>query len=145
MSDSILEGSCLCGGVRYRAHGPLELFAFCHCVQCQKASGSEFAVNGTVDASSFELVEGEALLRDFESSPGEFRVFCGGCGSPLFKRFSEKPDKIRLRLGCLDTPVDQKPRLRVFMADGARFSRFEEDIPYFDGPPRAVQPSSDSP
>ncbi len=135
MAESMLEGSCLCGGVRYRARGPLQAMACCHCVECRKASGAEFATNATIDTSRFELIEGEALLRGYESSPGTERVFCGRCGSPILKRSGEKPETIRLRLGCLDTPLDQKPSVRVFLAEKASWTEILDDIPSFDRAP----------
>ncbi len=37
----MLEGSCLCGGVRYGITGGLVgRINYCHCSQCRKASGS---------------------------------------------------------------------------------------------------------
>jgi hypothetical protein len=39
----MLEGGCLCGGVRYRVTGKLGPAGYCHYKQCQRASGSAFA------------------------------------------------------------------------------------------------------
>ena len=55
----MLEGSCLCGGVRYRVTGRLSAVACCHCVQCRKASGAEFATNASVELNAFALLAGE--------------------------------------------------------------------------------------
>jgi len=132
MSRKTLEGSCLCGGVRYEVQGPLEAMARCHCRECRKASGAEFATTASVDTSNFRLVSGQALLRAFESSPGQFRVFCGECGSPIMKRITDKPGVIRLRLGCLDSRLDQKPVVRVFLSEKLSFTEILDDIPSFD-------------
>ena len=67
-------GSCLCGGVRYEVNGPLKAMAYCHCVQCRKASGADFATNASVATEDFKLLSGAELLSEFESSPGNFRV-----------------------------------------------------------------------
>jgi hypothetical protein len=130
-----LRGSCLCGGVRYQAEGPLRTMARCHCSQCRKASGAEFATNASVAAASFRVLEGEALLGAFESSPGQQRVFCTRCGSPLFKRNAAKPDEVRLRLGCLDTEVDERPAFHVYVASAPRWSEVTDTLPRFDGAP----------
>jgi hypothetical protein len=132
MSESELKGSCLCGGVRYVVHGSLEPMASCYCVQCRKASGAEFATNASVAAASFELLEGESLLREFESSPGQRRIFCGRCGSPIMKRKDSDPERVRLRLGCLDSAIDAKPVIRVFTAERASWTEIPDDVPSFD-------------
>jgi hypothetical protein len=44
----MLKGSCLCGGVRYEVEGPFEIMAYCHCVQCRKASGSVSVVSKVI-------------------------------------------------------------------------------------------------
>ena len=87
----MIKGSCLCGGVKYEAEGPVTVIARCHCVQCRKASGAEFATNGNVEEKGFRIVAGKELLASYESSPGKARVFCGRCGSPLFKRDDTRP------------------------------------------------------
>ena len=121
-----LRGSCLCGGVVYETTGPFELVARCHCIQCRKASGAEFATNATVPASGFRIVEGEALVQRFESSPGQYRCFCGRCGSPLWKRFDEDTDKVRLRLGLLDDRFDQAVQFRAFTGEAMAVTEIPE-------------------
>jgi hypothetical protein len=131
----MLTGSCLCGRVKYQAEGPLSLVARCHCEQCRKQSGSEFASNGSVPAASFRVLEGESLLKQFEWSPGEARVFCGNCGSPVFKRSATNPSMVRLRLGCLDVEIDEKPALHVFVAEKPAWSEITDDLPQHDRSP----------
>ena len=130
-----LAGSCLCGGVRYRARGPLQGLVRCCCRECRKASGAEFATNGSVTREHFELVSGESLLREYASSPGQYRVFCGQCGSPVFKRYDAQPDLVRLRLGCLDTPLDQKPAAQIFTSERLGLTRPDPDLPTFERMP----------
>ncbi|GEM_PF-484070 len=137
MAIELHKGSCLCGGVRYEVEGPLTAMACCHCRECRKASGAEFATNASIASSNFRLLSGQALLREFESSPGQARVFCGKCGSPIMKRIADKPDILRLRLGCLDSPLEQKPRARVFLSEKLLFSEISDEIPCFDTIPAA--------
>jgi hypothetical protein len=127
----MLKGSCLCGGVKYEAEGPITFMARCHCVQCRKASGAEFATNAFVPKDTFRVVSGEALLGEYESSPGHFRVFCGRCGSPLFKRSAERPQVVRLRLGSLDTEIDERPLAHLFVEEKPKWSEIHDDVPQY--------------
>ncbi len=98
----MLSGSCLCQGVRYEIDGALDAITNCHCSLCRKMSGSAFSSGASVPASSFRIVSGQELLKQWESSPGYFRQFCSRCGSPLFKIKTKDPNVIRLRVGSLD-------------------------------------------
>ncbi len=131
MSDR-LRGSCLCGGVRYVCSGPLRQMARCSCIQCRKASGAEFATNAMVAQGSFQLLAGRDLLREFESSPGQMRVFCGRCGSPVYKRYSGDPEAIRIRTGLLDDAFDERPQLQVFVSEKLAITRVDDSIPSFE-------------
>ncbi|HKP59734.1 MAG TPA: GFA family protein [Polyangiales bacterium] len=134
----MLTGSCLCGGVRYEAEGPLTVIARCHCVQCRKASGAEFATNGGVPADGFRILRGEELLGAYEWQPGQARHFCRSCGSPLFKRNAAQPDVVRLRLGTLDdaTDVVRGPEVHVFVSERPAWSEICDALPQFERFPK---------
>ena len=134
----MLTGSCLCGGVKYEAVGSLIMMARCHCVQCRKASGAEFATNGSVATEHFRVVAGKELLARFESSPGQFRVFCSRCGSPMFKEDVNRPYQVRLRLGCLDSDLQQTPLLHVFVSEKPTWSEITDDLPQYATRPDAT-------
>ena len=125
----MLRGSCLCGTVKYEAQGPLTAVARCHCVQSRKASGAEFATNGSVPLAGFRVVSGEHALGRFESSPGKFRVFCSRCGSPLFKEYPGSRGEVRLRLGCLDSELEQGPTFHVFVSEKPSWSEIGDQLP----------------
>lgn len=125
----MLEGSCLCGGVRYRVDGKLGPSVHCHCGQCRKASGASFTTNASVAAADFRFVEGESLVGRFESSPGQFRCFCTRCGSPLVKRNEAKPDEVRIRLGTLDSDPETTPAAHIFVSFKAPWTRITDDLP----------------
>ena len=39
-----LNGGCLCGAVRYTSNSAPEWVGLCHCTDCQKHTGSAFAI-----------------------------------------------------------------------------------------------------
>jgi hypothetical protein len=133
----LLKGSCLCGGVQYEARGPLAAVARCHCTQCRKASGAEFATNGSVASETFRVTAGASLLSAYAWSPGQERVFCSRCGSPLFKRSEDSPRSVRLRLGCVDSGLEQGPQLHVFVAEKPAWSEICDGLPQFTQSPGA--------
>jgi len=128
----MLKGSCLCGGIQYEIEAELGPVTNCHCSQCRKASGAAFASNASVSSAAFCFLTGAELLREWESSPGVKRCFCGRCGSPILKRHDARPETVRLRLGTLDTDPRVKPSRHIYVASKAPWV----DIPV-DGLPRS--------
>jgi len=125
------EGSCLCQGVRYRIDGELGEFGYCHCTSCRKASGSAHGANSPVDRARFHVIAGETL-REYESSPGKLRAFCGQCGCPIYAYLTTSPDVLRIRLGSLDTPFDMRPRAHTWVSDKASWEPLEDGLPQFE-------------
>lgn len=125
------RGSCLCGRVRYEIAGELGEFGYCHCTSCRKASGSAHAANAPVERARFTLVAGDDVLREHESSPGKRRAFCAGCGSPIYAYLVATPDRLRIRLGSLDTPFAKQPRAHTWVSDGAAWAPIDDGLPRF--------------
>lgn len=118
------RGSCLCGGIQYEIQGEIGEILQCHCQRCRKANGAAYAVNAPIRKADFKIVQGEALLKEFQSTKTTQRCFCSSCGSPIISIKTETPDFYRLRIGTLDTPLAQKP-VMLFLRDqklnGMRF------------------------
>jgi hypothetical protein len=132
----MIEGGCLCGGVRFRISGKLGPAGFCHCKQCQRASGSAFAANAPVRARYFALAAGEELVSEYESSPGKYRAFCRRCGSPVYSRRDSEPELRRVRLGTLDGDPGRRPLAHVWVSAKAPWYEIHDALPrYPEGVP----------
>ena len=127
------NGSCLCGGVRFRIESELAPIQICHCLRCRKAQGGPFATNIPVARLAFHLVAGEALLKAFESSPGKERVFCGRCGSPVFSRRQSLPDVLRVRAGLIDGPLGVRPAWHAHAASKCDWWPIDDGLPQHPG------------
>lgn len=114
----MLTGSCLCRAVAYEAEAPLERIVHCHCRTCRKTHGAAFSSVTAVPRASFRWVKGESLLAAIESSPGKFRRFCSKCGSHVMAERTAQP-VVLLRLGCLDTPIGERPEVHIWRSDAA--------------------------
>jgi hypothetical protein len=125
----MLKGSCLCGGVRYEIDGELSAVTNCHCALCRKTSGSAFASGATITAASFRLLAGKDLLREWESSPGYHRVFCGRCGSPILKRKDNDPERLRFRPGTLDSDPGVKMSKHTHVRSKAPWVEINDGLP----------------
>ena len=124
-------GSCLCGGVQFRIDAELDPIEFCYCRQCRKASGTAFASNASAPASEFHVIVGAELLNSFESSPGERRVFCARCGSPIISRKSSVPDVVRVRVGTINEPLSVRPAAHYHVASKCNWWQIRDGLPQF--------------
>jgi hypothetical protein len=98
----MIDGSCLCGGLRYEYTGKSGDVTACHCSDCRKAQGGSGVIAAVVDATRFHRKQGQALIREYESSPGKNRGFCSCCCGPLYSRRDEVPGCDRRRYEKLE-------------------------------------------
>lgn len=133
--QNLYSGSCLCGGLRYEIQSEIGDIVQCHCRKCRKANGTAFATNAPIKKADFKIVQGEHLLKKFQSSATTQRCFCADCGSPIISIKTETPDLYRLRIGTLDTPLQQKPIQHIFAASKAEWDTICDGLVQHDGRP----------
>ena len=81
-----------------------------------------------VPRDRFRWTRGESLLKGFESSPGKQRYFCTQCGSHIVAERAGT-GTILLRMGCLDTPITQRPKVHIWRSDGASWFDPKDQLP----------------
>jgi hypothetical protein len=124
-------GSCLCGGIRFRIEAELAPIELCHCQQCRKAQGTAFAANSPIRSNAFVLVSGDALLAQYESSPGKTRAFCKRCGSPIFSSRTSVPGVLRLRVGLVDGSLAAQPVAHAYVASRCNWWPITDSLPQY--------------
>ena len=129
MDDHLtLEGGCMCGAVRFQITAKPLAPHYCHCTMCQKFTGGPFIVTATVPFEGFSFTKGKPAA--YESSPGNLRLFCGACGSPLGVRVAEDPKLIIFTLGSLDDPNLIKPKFHVFTSSQVSWCEIDDGLPH---------------
>jgi hypothetical protein len=128
MEVGMLTGTCLCGSVAYEVDAEVGPIVHCHCRTCRKTHGSAFSTVTNVPRDRFRWTSGQHLLKGFESSPGKTRYFCGQCGSHIL---ADRPanDTVLLRMGCLDTPITQRPKVHIWRSEGASWFDPKDQLP----------------
>ena len=79
-------GGCQCGASRYEISGPPAAVYACHCTECQKQSGSAFAMAAVIPQAHFRITKGTPKMYARQTSPSKTMEcwFCGDCGTRLF-------------------------------------------------------------
>jgi hypothetical protein len=111
-----LKGGCLCGAVRYEVRGAPFLLTACHCLNCQKRTGSAYSMNLTVRREDFAITEGAPAEIEQVSPSGTptTQLHCGACYARLASLPSRLPHTASVRPGTLDDTGWLKPVLHIF-------------------------------
>lgn len=129
-SDTVVRGSCLCGGVTFEANAPFAEARYCHCSRCRKATGSAHAANTFVAEKQFKWLSGENLITRFDV-PGAKRFavwFCRQCGTRVPHKI-KTTDNMLLPLGLLDTKLDLRPEKSIFWDSKAEWYVSPDSLP----------------
>ncbi|BCO17620.1 aldehyde-activating protein [Alteromonas sp. KC3] len=126
------QGSCLCGAISVELKGPIESIIHCHCSLCRKNSGTAYATNGFINTEDFTVLDPQKKLTYFEFKKGKKRHFCAVCASPIYSSNTENPTKLRIRLGILDSDIEERPLSHNFVSSKANWDNLDADLPRYD-------------
>ena len=135
----MLEGGCLCGHVRYRVTAPPIFVNCCHCRNCQKLTGSAFALNAMIEADRVEVTgEGQPVT----SGEADKETRCPKCKTLLWATHRLFGDPILfLRVGTLDCGETIEPNAHFFISRKYPWVVLPSGIPAFAELPGPDDPS----
>jgi hypothetical protein len=118
---------------------PPTLFAsHCHCESCRRAHAAAFVTWTGVPKGRFRVVQGEAEVTCYESSPGAFRCFCRHCGTVMFTYyepghadFGDAAGSTYVPVAVLVDPLDRAPDGHVSFEEAVSWFPFEDRLPRY--------------
>jgi hypothetical protein len=128
------EGGCACGAVRYRLTSEPLFVHCCHCLNCQRQTGSAFVINLLIEADRFELLAGEPRPIDVPRDDGsEQRIYrCPDCQTAIFSEYGNP--KVRfVRGGTLDEPSSVTPDVHIYVRSKVSWLTLPDSGPAFEG------------
>ena len=106
--------SCPCGGLRAACEGSPTRVSVCHCLDCQRRSGSAFAAQARFASSDVTLSgERRTYVRQGESGSASFH-FCPTCGATVAYETEAQPHVIAVPLGAFADPGFEPPGVSVY-------------------------------
>lgn len=132
---SVVEGSCLCGSVRYEVEIMEDKIFNCHCQYCRKAHGADYVTVAFAKGSTLKLMDEKGVFKEHENAIGGFRGFCADCGTRLMNYGPDKNVYLSIALSTVDTPLDIKPAAHANTESKARWCEPYPGIPQFPGFP----------
>ncbi len=124
---SALQGTCLCGGVRFEVTAPFSRVSQCHCQFCKRIAGGYGTVSGRARTDAIDVLEGEELLTSYTPEGGSAKTFCSVCGANLFGGGWPESEESSVRLSAFGLDYDRKPEAHTFVRSVAAWEILPED------------------
>ena len=112
---SAREAACSCGQLRLVAEGEPVRISMCHCLACQRRTGSAFGVQARFPKERVRI-EGSSKEYVRISDEGEERVFsfCPECGATVFYGLPSVPELVAVPVGAFADSAFPAPRVSVW-------------------------------
>jgi hypothetical protein len=120
-----LNGSCLCGEVRYTVDDEFRYALICHCSQCRRATGSAFKPFGGIERAKLKVtggaikIFGDVMTHD---------AHCKACGSLLYSIVQEGT-MAHVTYGTLIDPPSLSPQAHICVASKAPWDTICDGLP----------------
>jgi hypothetical protein len=127
-------GGCACGAVRYRLDDAPYVVHCCHCTDCQRESGTAFALNAAIESARFHHEGPRPLVDRLPSASGAGQVVmrCPQCHVALWSHYGGLGDRVTfVRVGTLDDPASCPPAAHLFTRSKLPWVVLDEAVPAF--------------
>ena len=107
--------SCSCGKLQLVANGEPVRISICHCLACQRRTGSILGQQARFPADA-TVVQGRSTeyTRTADSGTKITYHFCPRCGSTVYYHSQDQPELIAVPVGAFADPSFPAPRISVY-------------------------------
>jgi hypothetical protein len=129
-----LEGGCACGEVRYRLTSAPMFNHCCHCLDCQRQTGSAFVLNALIETDRIEILKGAPEPTEMPTDSGRPHDVwrCPKCLTALWSDYGRRPALRFVRIGTLDDPSALEPDVHIFTRSKQPWIGLPADTPAFE-------------
>jgi hypothetical protein len=127
------EGRCACGAVRYRLTSEPLFVHCCHCLNCQRQTGSAFVINLLIETDRVELLSGEPHAIDVPRDDGSTQTIfrCPDCEVAVYSEYAH-PGFRFVRAGTLEDPSQVEPDVHIYTRSKVSWVTLPESAPAFE-------------
>jgi hypothetical protein len=131
--DVGLTGACACGGIRYELLSEPMFVHCCHCLDCQRQTGSAFVINAIIETDRIRVMTGTPQPVRVPTDSGRVHDIhrCPACQVALWSDYGGRPYLRFVRVGTLDQPSRIKPDVHVYTRSKVPWVGLPADVPAF--------------
>jgi hypothetical protein len=109
------QAGCSCGQLKLAARGDPVRISVCHCLACQRRTGSVFGAQARFAQDSV-TIEGNAreYVRVADSGNRVTCRFCPDCGATVYYTLDAVPGFIAVPIGAFADPQFPAPRISIY-------------------------------
>ena len=123
--------SCHCEKVSCLFSTPITTVVQCHCNNCRKLQGGDFATWVAVPDNQFSIEMGSDNISNYAFNDRSSKCFCSSCGTVIFGINGKHFSKHKLvSLGTVKNYSEiLKPQIQVYTENKAEWSIIQEWVP----------------
>lgn len=118
-------------GVEFEISSEPLWIAYCHCASCRRHTASAVALFAGFDERSVRFIHDEPKV--YESSPGVWRSFCEGCGSPVSYCSTRFPSEVHFYVGVMNQPENYQPTAHVYFGEHIQWFDTKDELVRYEG------------
>jgi hypothetical protein len=112
----VREAACSCGQLRVTAEGDPVRISMCHCLACQRRTGSAFGMQARWPADRIGIVGRHTeYVRISDNGEATFH-FCPDCGATVFYTAESIADAVAVPIGAFADPSLPPPTVSAWEA-----------------------------
>ena len=129
-----MTGGCACGRVRYELLSAPMFVHCCHCLDCQRQTGSGFVINALIETDRVRLLTGNPVAVGVPTDSGRpHDVYrCPDCEIALWSDYGGRPYLRFVRVGTLDNPSQVRPDVHIYTRSKLPWLTLPPDVPAFE-------------
>jgi hypothetical protein len=130
----VLDGGCACGAVRYRLGSEPMFVHCCHCLDCQRQTGSAFVLNALIETDRVAVLSGAPAPVAVPTDSGRpHEIFrCPTCHTALWSDYGRRGVLRFVRVGTLEDPSALQPDVHIYTRSKLPWVALPAGVPAFE-------------
>jgi hypothetical protein len=125
--------ACSCGQLQARVVGGPIRVSVCHCLACQRRTGSVFGAQARFAREAVTVVgKSTTYVRTGDEGTTSSFSFCPICGATVYYGFEAMPDAIAIPVGAFADPTFPGPTFSVYEERMHPWVQMPADIEHMD-------------
>jgi hypothetical protein len=126
-----MTGGCSCGAIRYRLLDEPLFVHCCHCLNCQRQTGSTYVVNILIEAAQVELTGEPVRVPVLRSGRKRQQIYrCPDCQIAVYSTYT-RAGVWFVRAGTLDDPAAVEPDVHIYTRSKVPWVQIPDSTPAF--------------